>query len=220
MCSASYIWEACGWLDLFSTVGKFVRYVELVFTFTQVTKWCHSISLTTWKIWNIRFWATVTSNGSPYAMRPLSCQSCLPVCLSVTLVYCGQMVGWIKMLLRMEVGLGPGHIVLHGDPAPPTERGTAVTTFSAHVYCGQTVAHFIWVLVMFFSSHPLSVIKLYAWHSFTIFYTLKMNWIEPFFIARQHSRAMQSAIMGFPLICLSVCHTLMKQPNHSIVNQC
>jgi len=32
------------------------------------------------------FWATITSNGSPYAMRRLSC-------LSVTLVYCGQTVG-------------------------------------------------------------------------------------------------------------------------------
>jgi len=30
--------------------------------------------------------------------------------------------------------------VLDGDPAP-TERGTAAPHFSAHVYCGQTVAH-------------------------------------------------------------------------------
>jgi len=37
---------------------------------------------------------------------------CLSVCLSVTLVYCAQMVGWIKMKLGMSVGLGPGHIVL------------------------------------------------------------------------------------------------------------
>ena len=29
-------------------------------------------------------------------------------------------------LIGMEVGLGPGHVVLDGDPAPPpTERGTA-----------------------------------------------------------------------------------------------
>jgi len=48
--------------------------------------------------------------------------SVCPVCLSVTLVYCGQMVGWIKMKLGMEVGLGPGHIVLDGDPAAP-KRG-------------------------------------------------------------------------------------------------
>ena len=50
-------------------------------------------------------------------------------CLSVTLVYCGQTVGWIKMPLSMEVGLGLGHVALDGDPAPPTERGTAAPTF-------------------------------------------------------------------------------------------
>ena len=34
-------------------------------------------------------------------------------------VYCGQTAAWIKMKLRMEVGLRPGHIVLDGVPAPP-----------------------------------------------------------------------------------------------------
>jgi len=62
---------------------------------------------------------------------------CVSVCL-VTLVYCGQTVGWIKMPLGMEVGLDPGHIVLDGDPAVPTQRGTAPTHFLTHVYCGQT----------------------------------------------------------------------------------
>ena len=49
--------------------------------------------------------------------------SCLSV-LSVTLVYCGQTVGSVKMLFGMEVGLGPGHIVLDGKPAPQ-KKGTA-----------------------------------------------------------------------------------------------
>ena len=53
--------------------------------------------------------------------------------LSVTLVYCGQTVGWTRSPFGTEVGLGPGHIVLDGDPAPPpTERGTAVPHISAH----------------------------------------------------------------------------------------
>jgi len=43
-------------------------------------------------------------------------------CLSVTLVYCGETVGWIKMNLGMEVGLGPGHTVLDGDPAPSSKK--------------------------------------------------------------------------------------------------
>jgi len=47
------------------------------------------------------------------------------------LVYCGQKVGWIKMPLGTRVGLSPGHIVLDGDPAPVTEKGTAARHFSA-----------------------------------------------------------------------------------------
>jgi len=39
-------------------------------------------------------------------------------CLSVTLLYCGQTVGWVKMKLGTQVGLGHGHIVLDGDLAP------------------------------------------------------------------------------------------------------
>ena len=33
-------------------------------------------------------------------------------------ICCGQMARWINMPLGMEVGLGPGHIMLDGDPAP------------------------------------------------------------------------------------------------------
>jgi len=52
--------------------------------------------------------------------------------MSVTLMHCGQTVGWIKNFkipLGMEVGLVPADIVLDGDPAPSTERGTAAPTF-------------------------------------------------------------------------------------------
>jgi len=78
-------------------------------------------------------------NGSPYAIRPLSV---CPVC--ITLVYCGQTVGRIKMKLGMQVGLGRVHIVLDGDHAPCFPKGgTALPQFSAykfsaHIYCGQT----------------------------------------------------------------------------------
>jgi len=50
----------------------------------------------------------------------LSCMSC-PV-LSVTLVYCGQTVGWIKMKLGTQIGLSHGNIVLDWDAAPSPKR--------------------------------------------------------------------------------------------------
>jgi len=53
-------------------------------------------------------------------------------------VYCDQTAGWIKMALGTEVGLGPDHIVLDGDPAPLPKKGAEPLQFSAHVYCGQT----------------------------------------------------------------------------------
>jgi len=44
--------------------------------------------------------------------------------------YCGQTDGCIKMSLGMDVGLGPGHIVLDGDPAPPPgEKGHSPQIF-------------------------------------------------------------------------------------------
>ena len=54
-------------------------------------------------------------------------------------ICCGQVAGWIKMPLGMEVGLGPGDFVLDGDPAPPPQKGGgAPPQLLAHVYCGQT----------------------------------------------------------------------------------
>ena len=62
--------------------------------------------------------------------QTIVCLSC-PVLsvLSVTLVYCGQMVGWIIMKLGMQVGLGPGHTVLDRDPAPLPQEGVEPPVF-------------------------------------------------------------------------------------------
>jgi len=49
----------------------------------------------------------------------------------------GQTAGWIKMALDMEVGLGLGHIVLDGDPAPLPKKGKS-PQFLAPIYYGQT----------------------------------------------------------------------------------
>ena len=40
------------------------------------------------------------------------------------------------MKLGMQVGLGPGHIVLDEDPPSPPQRGTS-PQFLAHICCGQ-----------------------------------------------------------------------------------
>jgi len=47
------------------------------------------------------------------------------------------------MPLGTEVGLGPGDIVLDGDPPSP-ERGTAAAHFLAYAYCGQMAG---WIMM-------------------------------------------------------------------------
>ena len=37
----------------------------------------------------------------------------------------------------MQVGLGPGHIVLDGDLAPPPPKGHSPLQFLVHICCGQ-----------------------------------------------------------------------------------
>ena len=82
---------------------------------------CKIMGENLWKCFH--FWSIVC-NGLPYDIGPLSV---CPVCLSVILVYCGQMVRWIKMKLGTEVGLRPRHIVLDGmgTQLRPPQRGTA-----------------------------------------------------------------------------------------------
>ena len=75
------------------------------------------------------FWTTVCN-----MVRPIQSDRCLS-CLSVTLVYCGQTVGRIKMKLGTQLVIGPGYIVLDGNPAlPPPKRQSP--HFSAHICCG------------------------------------------------------------------------------------
>jgi len=43
----------------------------------------------------------------------------------------------MKTPLGTEVDLGPGHILLDGDPALPAKGAQQPPLFSAHVYCGH-----------------------------------------------------------------------------------
>ena len=58
--------------------------------------------------------------------------------LSVTLVYCGQTVGRLKMKLGMQVASALAKDP-DKDPAPAPQRGTA-PQFLAHICCGQMAA--------------------------------------------------------------------------------
>jgi len=55
-------------------------------------------------------------------------------------VYCGQTAGWMKMPLGTEVDLGPGHIVLDGDSAPPAKGAQQPPSFRP-MSIAATVAH-------------------------------------------------------------------------------
>jgi len=46
------------------------------------------------------------------------------------------MVGWIKMKLGMQVG--PGHIVLDGDPVPPPPKGYSPLQFDSELEFGPS----------------------------------------------------------------------------------
>ena len=90
---------------------------------TAVARWQHQYDVidSSYEVWLIIFGRCVCKT-----VRPMLSDRCLSVCiLSVTLVYCGQTVGQIKMKVGVQVGLGPGHILLDGDHAPTPQRGTA-----------------------------------------------------------------------------------------------
>jgi len=89
--------------------------------------------------------------GRPFVILfTLCCQTVvLSVISCVRSVYCGQTVECIRIPLGTEVGLGPGHTVLDGEPAPPTERATAAPPPLFDPLCSGRVAHLsnCWVLV-------------------------------------------------------------------------
>ena len=73
-----------------------------------------------------RFWATVCKTVRPMLSdRCLSvCLSCLSVCLSCLWRSCtvAKRLDESRWNLARMYGLGPGHIVLDGDPAPPSQK--------------------------------------------------------------------------------------------------
>jgi len=56
-------------------------------------------------------------------------------------VYCGQTADWMNTPLGTEVDLGPGHIVLDGDAAPPPAKGAQQPPSFRPMSMVATVAH-------------------------------------------------------------------------------
>jgi len=79
--------------------------------------------------------------GPPFVKQFALCYQTvvLPVCLSVCNLGVLWPNGWMDHIkLCTQIGLGRDHIVLDGDPAPLSQRGTADSPqFSAHICCGQ-----------------------------------------------------------------------------------
>ena len=80
------------------------------------------------------YWATVCKTVRPMLLD--RCLSCPVVQTKTDVGVLWPKVRWMKMPLGMEEGLGPGHIVLDGDPA--SLEGTQLPKFPAHVCCGKT----------------------------------------------------------------------------------
>ena len=86
---------------------------------------------------------------------------CLSVCLSVTLVYCGQTVGWIKVKLGTQVYRRPRpwpHCV-RWEPASPPPKGHSPLQFLAHISCDQTAE---WIKIPLGREVGLGPIKRYC----------------------------------------------------------
>jgi len=79
--------------------------------------------------------------------------SCLVVCNVGVLSRPNGWIEWIKMSLSMEVCLGPGQIVLHGDSSPSKGAQQPLLHFFGHVHCGQTAG---WIKIPFGTKVGLS----------------------------------------------------------------
>jgi len=83
----------------------------------------------------MQFWATACK--TVHRMLSDRCLSVCLSCLSVTLVYCGQTVGWIKIKLGNAGGPRPWSHCVRLKPSSPSPKGGRSPQFSAHICCGQ-----------------------------------------------------------------------------------
>ena len=101
-------------------------------------EYSHQLACLEYTLKQHKFWFF----GRPFVKRfapcyqTVVCPICLTVCnIGVWCIVAKQLNGSrrIKMKLGMQVGLGPGHVVLDGYPAPPPQRGTEPPIFGPHL---------------------------------------------------------------------------------------
>ena len=138
ICETVYIW-----LTNFRMIKMYKSHYLLIPFQVPTTLFCIQLGWRTLFLWEIN---TLGFFGRPFVKWfALCCRTIvLSDCLSVTLVYCGQTAGWIKMKLGTEVGLVSGHMVLDGEqkgyrPCPNFRPVSVVAKRSA---TSATAEHF------------------------------------------------------------------------------
>jgi len=124
------------------TSGRRINYSPVHAYISHLNIFFENMHMINTYIYVTDFWATVCKTVrlmlSTCYRTVLSVLSVCPVCLSVTLVYCSQTVGWTQMKLGMQVGLGKlawPHSV-RWRLCSPLLRGHS-PQFSVHICCGQ-----------------------------------------------------------------------------------
>ena len=98
--------------------------------------------------------------GRPFVKRFALCYRsvvCLSVLSAVTFVHWDQTVGRIKMKLATQIGFGPGHTVLDGDPAPPHPKGHTPNFRPISVaakWLHGLRCHLVWSCLLYTSPSP------------------------------------------------------------------
>ena len=85
------------------------------------------------KAYSLFRWNHISVFERPFVKRFALCYQTV-VCLSCSVCNVGVLWPNGSNKLGMEVGLGPGHVVLDGDPSPPHQKGKQ----PVHVCFGQT----------------------------------------------------------------------------------
>ena len=110
--------------EYFTMSRKARRYtVRRLADTTLCLKNCHLFSF--WRLFVKRFALCYRTVVMSVCLPCLSC-AVLSVC-DVGVLWLN--VGWIEIELDMQVGLGPGHIVLDGNPALPSQKGVQPQIF-------------------------------------------------------------------------------------------